>query len=77
MALALMSSVSCIETATDQQIEVACQNLTKISPAANDDAASQLSKCQQDLTREGVSAAAAQCRAEAADVDEFWNKCRR
>ena len=77
MALVLVSSVSCIDQATDQQIEDACQNLTKITSAASDDAASHLSKCKRDLEREGISASAAQCRAEAANVDEFWNKCRR
>lgn len=77
LALVFISSIACVEAATEQQLEAACQNLTKINPATGDDAASQLTKCRQDLEREKLSASAAQCRAEANNVDEFWNICRR
>jgi hypothetical protein len=77
LAAIFISSVACVDRATDQQIEAACRNLTKIAPATEGDVASQLNKCQRDLEREGVSASAAQCRAEASDTDNFWNRCRR
>jgi len=74
---AFLVVVGCVSGASEAEIEQACQNLTKIQPSENaDEVKTRLNKCKQDLDREGVSSKTAQCRAKAANVDEFWNKCR-
>ena len=71
-----IASLGCVDRATETQIDGACQNLSKIQPSQGDDAGERLNKCKQDLANEKVSAAVAQCRAEATSVDAFWNRCR-
>ena len=76
LAVLCISSVGCIERATDTQITTACENLLKIIPTSSEEVAQQRIDCERDLKREKISAQAAQCRAEAENVDEFWNRCR-
>jgi hypothetical protein len=77
MVLALVAAAAgCIEAASDAQVEAACRNLEKINAGQAGDEAARLAKCKADLGRERLSAAKADCRTKAADVDTFWNKCR-
>ncbi len=77
LVAALVVVVACVGGASEAEIDQACQNLTKIQPSENaDETKTRLAKCKTDLSSEGVSTKTAQCRAKAANVDAFWNKCR-
>ena len=74
---AFLVVVGCVGGASEAEIEQACQNLTKLQPSDDpEQVKTRLNKCKQDLSTEGVSSKTAKCRAKAANVDEFWNKCR-
>jgi hypothetical protein len=70
-------AVACTERATDAEIESACNHLETLKQGQSpDEAQARINKCKQDLERENLTSKAAQCRAKAADLDTFWNKCR-
>lgn len=75
--LSLVVILGCVPSASDAEVEAACQQLETLQggqPA--DEASARLEKCKQDLERENVSKESAQCRAKAKSLDQFWNICR-
>lgn len=72
--VAMVLFAACVERATDADLDRMCARLVELRPSA--DATEVVTKCKQDAARERTKKRIADCRAEASDLDTFWNKCR-
>lgn len=72
--LLAVAVLGCNPEASDTEIKLMCERLTVLRRSEDD--RKMLRQCVLEAQREGVSKRQAQCRIEASNKLEYWNRCR-